>query len=100
MNILIDAVFVFLVSAGVFFFFAGSVGVNRLPDVLSRLHALSKADNLGLGLIVLGLIITEDSWSAVIKLILIWFSILVASASLCFLIAREAYSRSGEDSIQ
>ena len=39
-----------------FFFFAGTVGLLRFPDSLSRLHALTKADNLGLGLIVLGLL--------------------------------------------
>ena len=34
---------------------AGSVGLLRFPDTLTRLHALTKADNLGLGLVVLGL---------------------------------------------
>ena len=39
---------------------AGTVGLLRFPDPLSRLHALTKADNLGLGLIVLAI-----AWSAV-----------------------------------
>jgi len=34
-----------------FFFLAGTVGLLRFPDVHSRLHALTKADNLGLGLL-------------------------------------------------
>ena len=43
-----------LIGAGALFFLAGSIGVLRLPDLLSRLHALTKADNLGLGLVVAG----------------------------------------------
>ena len=44
------------IGAGVFFFFAGTVALLRFPDSLSRLHALTKADNLGLGFVVLGLL--------------------------------------------
>jgi multicomponent Na+:H+ antiporter subunit G len=36
------------VLAGAFFFLAGTVGLLRFPDTLTRLHALTKADNLGL----------------------------------------------------
>ena len=46
-----------LVLAGAFFFLAGTVGLLRFPDVYNRLHALTKADNLGLGLVVAGLAI-------------------------------------------
>ena len=51
------------VAAGAFFFLAGTVGLLRFPDSLTRLHALTKADNLGLGLIVLGLLPQADSVS-------------------------------------
>jgi multicomponent Na+:H+ antiporter subunit G len=44
------------ISLGVFFFLAGTVGLLRFPDTLTRLHALTKADNLGLGLTMLGLL--------------------------------------------
>ena len=56
MRVLLDIVTVIAVSAGALFFLAGTVGLLRFPDSLSRLHALTKADNLGLGLIVLGLL--------------------------------------------
>ena len=42
------------VIAGVVFF-AGALGLLRFPDPFTRMHALTKADNLGLGLVVLGL---------------------------------------------
>ncbi len=57
MSLALDALTIITVSAGAFFFLAGSVGLLRFPDALSRLHALTKADNLGLGLIVLGLLL-------------------------------------------
>ncbi len=90
-----------LASAGTFFFFAGAVGLVRLPDVYSRLHALSKADNLGLGLVIVAAMLQAESWLAVFKLGLIWAFILVASSCLCVLIAREAFRQNipavGED---
>ncbi|MBQ0778926.1 MAG: monovalent cation/H(+) antiporter subunit G, partial [Pseudomonas sp.] len=38
-----------LLLAGMFFFISGTLGVLRFPDVYSRLHAVTKADTLGLG---------------------------------------------------
>ena len=43
-----------LIAAGTIFYLAGSIGLLRLPDTYCRLHALTKADNLGLGLLVAG----------------------------------------------
>jgi multicomponent Na+:H+ antiporter subunit G len=56
MRFILDIFTVVLVSAGAFFFLAGTVGLLRFPDTLTRLHALTKADNLGLGLVVIGLL--------------------------------------------
>ena len=63
MQVLFDSFTVLAVSAGAVFFLAGTVGLLRFPDSLSRLHALTKADNLGLGLVVLGLLPQAD-WTA------------------------------------
>lgn len=42
-----------VITAGVVFFTAGTIGLIRFPDTRSRL-ALTKADNLGLSLVLLG----------------------------------------------
>ena len=76
-------------SAGLFFFFAGTVGLIRFPDTLSRLHALTKADNLGLGLIVIGLIPHLTSLLDVFRLLLVWLLILFSSAACSYLIASQ-----------
>lgn len=83
-----------LVLLGMPFFLAGTLGLLRFPDVFCRLHALTKADNLGLGLVVAGLLLQADSWSRGVKLVLIWLLVLVASATVSHLVARSAL-RSG-----
>lgn len=82
-----------LLLAGGAFFLAGTVGVVRFPDVYCRLHALAKVDNLGLGLVVLGLLLRADSAAAAVKLLLIWLLALFASATVSYLIARRALRR-------
>jgi multicomponent Na+:H+ antiporter subunit G len=72
---------------GAFFFLSGTVGLLRFPDTLSRLHALTKADNLGAGFIVAALALQAASVAAALKLILIWLLVLLASSSACYLIA-------------
>ncbi len=84
-----DLLTILFVSMGVFFFVAGTVGLLRFPDSLTRLHALTKADNLGLGLIVLGLLPRVESPQDALKLLLVWALVLVASANSSQLIARK-----------
>ncbi|MFT4937787.1 MAG: multicomponent Na+:H+ antiporter subunit G [Paraglaciecola sp.] len=75
--------------AGVLFFLAGTVGLVRFPDVLSRLHALTKADNLGLGLIVIGLLPQIPSLFDVLKLLLVWGLVIFSGAACSYLIASQ-----------
>ncbi|HDQ41164.1 MAG TPA: monovalent cation/H(+) antiporter subunit G [Desulfonatronum sp.] len=79
---------VLLCLAGAFFFLAGTAGLLRFPDSPSRLHALTKADNLGLGLIVLALVVTSSSLAVALKVILVWLLALAASTSICFLLGQ------------
>jgi multicomponent Na+:H+ antiporter subunit G len=85
---LLDLFSLAAIGAGTFFFIAGTVGLMRFPDSLSRLHALTKADNLGLGLVVLGLIPRVETSLAALKLILIWGLVLASGGSTAQLIGR------------
>jgi multicomponent Na+:H+ antiporter subunit G len=87
MTSLSNAFTILAVSAGAFFFLAGTVGLLRFPDTLSRLHALTKADNLGLGLVVLGLLPHVEGLLGALKLIAIWLLVLLSSAIVSQLIA-------------
>jgi multicomponent Na+:H+ antiporter subunit G len=89
-SVLLDLFTVVTVSAGVLFFLAGVVGLLRFPDALTRLHALTKADNVGLGLIVAGLLPQAGGLLAALKLLLVWLTVLLAGATVSQLIARVA----------
>lgn len=71
-----------LVTLGALFFFAGWIGLERFPDPLSRMHALSKVDNVGLGLVVIGLL-PQAGWPfGVLKLVALWLvALLVGGAA-------------------
>lgn len=92
---LIDIFTVVLLVAGSVFFVAGTVGLLRFPDVFCRLHALTKSDNLGLGLITLGLLPQVSSIALAIKLLLIWILLMITSAASCHLIARNEHRKHG-----
>jgi len=87
MSALLDGFTVVAVSFGAVFFLAGTLGLLRFPDTLARLHALSAADNLGLGLVVLGLLPQVASPLGWIGLIAVWLLALLASGTVSQLLA-------------
>jgi multicomponent Na+:H+ antiporter subunit G len=87
---ILDIASIALVAAGLFFFTAGTVGLLRFPDVHSRLHALTKADNLGLGFIVIGAALQGGGVGTVLKLLLVWLLTVIAAATVAQLIASSA----------
>jgi len=90
MSYLLDTFTIVAVSGGAFFFLAGTVGLLRFPDTLTRLHALTKADNLGLGLVVLGLLPRAQGPLEALKLVTVWLLVLLASGTVSQLIGRAA----------
>ena len=87
---MIDILSSLLLLVGAFFYLAGTVGLLRFPDVYTRLHALTKADNLGLGCVALGLALQAESLAVALKILLVWPLVLAASAAVSFAIARRA----------
>lgn len=77
---IIDALGLLLVIAGALFFAAGTVALIRFPGIRNRLHALTKADNLGLGLIMGGSALLLGSWTAAGVLLLTWILALGAAS--------------------
>ncbi|WP_339799493.1 monovalent cation/H(+) antiporter subunit G [uncultured Marinobacter sp.] len=85
-----------LLGAGCLFFAVGTLGLFRFSDTLTRIHALTKVDNLGLGLIVLGLFPLMPSVASGLKTILIWLVALAASATSAHLIALAVRAQQGQ----
>jgi multicomponent Na+:H+ antiporter subunit G len=90
MSLALNLFTILSISAGAFFFLAGTVGLLRFPDPLTRLHALTKADNLGLGLVVMGLL-PQVQWPlGTMKLLAVWLFVLLAGTTVSQLMARAA----------
>ena len=79
-----------LLTAGCFFYLAGTIGLLRFGDVHSRLHALTKADNLGLMLVCAALAVLAANWRVAALLVLTWLLGLLAATVSAHLIARQA----------
>lgn len=86
MAVLIDLLSWLALLGGVAFAVIGSVGLLRMPDFYTRLHAAGITDTLGAGLILLGLML-QAGWTLVgVKLLLIliflWFTSPIATHAL------------------
>lgn len=79
-----------LMGLGAAFFVAGTVGLLRFPDVFCRLHALTKADGMGLALVCLGAAISAPDAGEALRIGLIWAFVALASATGGHLVARHA----------
>ncbi|MCK8517063.1 monovalent cation/H(+) antiporter subunit G [Methylonatrum kenyense] len=87
-----------LIVVGTAFYIAGTVGLLRFPDIHSRLHALTKADNTGLGFLALGVALLSGSPRLAVLIALVWLLALIAASVACHLIARYALDGTDSDS--
>ena len=88
---ILDIVSAVLVLGGAFLTLAAGVGVIRFPDALSRLHAATKPQILGLILVVVAIAIEARSWTTLLALVpVVLFQMLVAPIA-AHMIARAAY---------
>ncbi|MCW3489172.1 monovalent cation/H(+) antiporter subunit G [Dethiobacter alkaliphilus] len=96
MTVLYELVVSFLLWAGLFFLFVGTVGLIRLPDLYTRMHATSKCDTLGVGLILLAMMTQMSGYNAMIKLAIIWAFIWSINPLVAHIIGYVAYLRDEE----
>ncbi len=80
-----------LLGAGSFFMLTGVIGLLRLPDIYSRLHAAGLTDTLGAALILLGLVFHAGFSIAAIKLVLIFLFILISGPTATHALANAAW---------
>ena len=70
MELLIELFSYFFISIGSILILIGSIGLLRLPDVFSRIHAVGMIDTAGIGFIILGLLLHSGCSNTSIKLII------------------------------
>ncbi len=90
LDMILDLLSIITLAGGLFFLFVGAVGLLRLPDVYNRLHATTKCDTLGAGLVLLSLAL-QSSLAAAVRLGLLIFFILITNPTAAHVIARAAY---------
>jgi multicomponent Na+:H+ antiporter subunit G len=91
---------VFLLLGGLFFFLVGTIGLIRLPDVFSRMHATTKSDTLGAGLIILAAVLTLGLDWAVFKLLFILIFIWITNPTAAHIIGKAVYLQQKEEKVE
>lgn len=92
-DLVITIVVGLLAVGGIFFVVIGAIGIHRMPDVYSRIHAVSVTDTGGASLIITALCIYgiyTAEWMAVVKLLLTYFFILFTSPTASHAVAKMA----------
>ena len=79
-----------LVIGGGFFLVVGALGLVRLPDLFTRLHAAGVGDTLGVGLFVLGFMLLADFGSVTVKLALVLVFLLLTGPVATHALAKAA----------
>src|SRR5690554_2588243 len=88
-----DIVIIMLVLFSTFFFMVGTLGLIRLPDVFTRMHATTKSDTLGAGLGMLALMVYKGLDPVSIKFLLILVFIFITNPVASHIIAKAAYHK-------
>lgn len=83
-----------LLGSGFFFILTGALGILRLPDFYTRLHAMGKSDTLGVALMVMGTAVLEGATLNGLKIVLIIFFVALANPTATHALGRAAH-RSG-----
>lgn len=86
-----DAIVGILIVCGGAFAAIAGLGLVRLPDVLMRMHASTKAGTLGVGLIVAGVSVHFNDTLVITKAILIIAFLLLTAPVAAHLIGRATY---------
>ncbi len=89
---MLDIITIVIFLLGLFFFGVGVIGLLRLPDVYTRLHATTKCDTLGAGLVLLAVILNQGFTMASVKLALMILFIWFTNPTAAHIIAKAARS--------
>jgi len=92
-NAAVDAVSWLCLLAGGLFCVIGAVGMLRMPDFYTRLHAASVIETLGGGLIMLGLLLQAGMTLVAVKLVIVALLVFFASPTATHALAKAALER-------
>lgn len=87
---LVDILSWALLVTGAAFYVIGAIGIARMPDVFTRIHAASVSDVMGLGLMTVGMILQAGFTLVAVKLVFIILIVWVTGAVATHALARAA----------
>ena len=93
MNALIDAASWACLAGGGLFCAIGALGLVRMPDFYTRMHAASVTDSLGAGLVLAGLVLQSGLNLTSVKLLIIGLLLFFTSPTATHALARAAFVR-------
>ncbi len=91
--IIVDIIILLFLIFGLFFFFVGVVGLLRMPNIFTRMHATTKCDTMGAGLVFAALIMWQGFSFISANILLILVFVWITNPTAAHAIAKTAYKR-------
>ena len=92
LGLALDALSWICILGGLFFVLVGPIGLLRMPDVYTRLHAAGMTDTMGAGLLILGMCFQTGFTLLTLRLLLVYAFLLFTSPIGTHALARAALS--------
>ena len=92
-EIVLNIIIILCLASGLFFFFVGVVGLIRMPDVFSKMHATTKCDTMGAGLVFFGLILWQGFSFVSLNILVILIFVWLTNPTAAHAIAKSAYHK-------
>ena len=93
MDAVISVLAAICLGAGAFFAVVGCLGLVRMPDLYTRMHAASVTDTLGAGLLLFGMMLHAGPTLVSAKLLILGLLIFFSSPTATHALARAALAR-------
>lgn len=94
-DLVLDVIVAVLLLLGAYFSLAAAIGVIRFPDTLTRVHAGTKPQVLGLACILAAVVLSTRNWSAIAVLLLVMVFQMMTTPASAHMVGRAAY-RAGQ----
>lgn len=92
MDLALDILSWLLIAGGSIFLIIGGIGILRMPDVFTRMHAAGIPDTMGAGLLLAGMALQVEPGIVTIKLVLIMLFLLFTGPTATHAIANTLHS--------
>ena len=95
-----NAIILILIISSAFFFAVGTLGLLRMPDTYTRMHASTKCDTLGAGLALLAIAVYSGFSVISIKSIIVIAFIWITNPTAAHIIAKAKYHSEKKEALK